>query len=102
MGAPGAFEYRRKELETILSKEEVSDEEVALSFLDIISPHSIRNGSDTSSPYDGILLQYLLHAQIIVVIGDSLFVHGSIQPYNLGYFLYDSEYLVLTLTYALL
>jgi hypothetical protein len=88
MGAPGAFEYRRQELEAIFhSKDLVSDEKVAESFVDIMNPVSLHRTAESSirNVYDGILLQYLRQAKIMTVIGDSLFVHGSIQAYNLGW-----------------
>jgi hypothetical protein len=33
---------------------------------------------------DGLMTEYLKGAKIAVIIGDTLFVHGAILPYNMG------------------
>ena len=71
MGAPLAFEARRKELSIIHHKPEVSDEEVVQSFLDLIGP-------------DGDLLFYLKHCKVGLFVNDVLFVHGAINSLNYG------------------
>lgn len=73
MGAPQAFEFRRRELEQ-LQGHPASDEEVSNSFLDMIRP----------SPKPGLLLQYLQQAQVALLLGDTLFLHGALHDYNRG------------------
>eukprot|EP00981_Chlorochromonas_danica_P007066 scaffold1537_cov162-Ochromonas_danica.AAC.24 len=74
MGAPQAFEFRRRELEQLLGHP-ASDEEVSNSFLDMIRP----------SPKPGLLLQYLKQAQVALLLGDTLFLHGALHDYNRGW-----------------
>ena len=71
MGAPLAFEARRKELSILDNKTDVSDEEVVQSFLDLIGPN-------------GDLLFYLKHCKVGFFVSDVLFVHGAINHLNYG------------------
>lgn len=101
MGAPFGFEFRKKELEELYSKneniyeyyfidnsplsnnlnekrlnegnKEITDDDVTESFLHILHPK------------DGILTKYLEFAKISVIIGDCLFIHGAILDYNKGW-----------------
>lgn len=51
----------------------VSDEEVVQSYI-----------SSLQGP-GGVLFQYLQHAQLAVILGDTLFVHGAIGEHSLGF-----------------
>src|SRR3990167_866761 len=71
MGAPAAFESRRRELMAIHNQPNISDEAVYSSFRESVEP-------------TGFMAQYLLHAQIGAIIGDTLIVHGGITDTNCG------------------
>ena len=73
MGAPIAFEARRREIAIIhrQSEKDVSDQQVVQSFLDLIGP-------------DGDLLFYLKHSKVGLIVNDVLFVHGAINNLNYG------------------
>ncbi len=71
MGAAGAFEFRRTELQRG-SQREVSDEQVVQSVLADVEP-------------GGLLLEYLEHAQLAYRSGRTLFVHGGICGEALGH-----------------
>lgn len=68
------FEYRRIELAALSAKspDKISDEEVTQSFIDSVAP-------------DGVITQYLKHAQLGVIRGDTLFIHGAVTLENMGY-----------------
>jgi hypothetical protein len=70
MGAPLAFECRRKELMR-LKDSEISEEEVYSSFRESVEP-------------GGFMRKYLAQAQIAAVIGDTLIVHGGVSSTNVG------------------
>lgn len=70
MGAPAAFECRRAELAKLQQVQHVSDEDVYQSFRDSIER-------------EGIMREYLECAQVALVLGDTLFVHGSINENNI-------------------
>lgn len=70
MGAPQAFESRRKELADINNKS-VGDEDVFTSFRASVEPN-------------GFMRKYISLAQIGVIIGDTIIVHGAITPTNVG------------------
>eukprot|EP00434_Breviolum_minutum_P030974 symbB.v1.2.027393.t2/scaffold2682.1/size73113/3 len=76
MGSPAAFEHRRHELilETpgASAGPVVSDAEVLGSFLQSVEP-------------GGMVASYLQHAQIGVILGDTLFVHGAVEERALGF-----------------
>lgn len=74
MGAPAAFEHRREELAEISgrTRAEVNDNEVLESFL-----NSVKSG--------GAVARYLQHAQIGVILHDTLFVHGAVEESALGF-----------------
>lgn len=74
MGAPAAFEHRRHELAAISEKgsAEVNDNEVLQSFLE-----SVKCG--------GTVARYLQHAQIGLILEDTLFVHGAVEESALGF-----------------
>ena len=71
---PSTFEYRRMELAQMsgLPNQGVSDETVTQSFIDSLAP-------------GGVVNQYLKLAQLGVVIGETLFVHGAVTLENMGY-----------------
>lgn len=71
MGAPGAFECRRQELQRITESEDISDEDVYASF---------RNSIEEN----GCMREYLESAQLALILGDTLFVHGSINANNIN------------------
>lgn len=75
MGSPYAFEYRRIELQQ--SGLPSSDIDVANSFIDVTRP--AQNGSA-----EGIMLRYLTLAQVAVILGDVMYVHGAIHDFNMG------------------
>lgn len=75
MGSPLAFEYRRNELCSAGRPD--SDDDVVKSFLDYVSPDN--------NPIIGPLTRYLQMGAVAVVIGDTLFVHGAVNPHNIGY-----------------
>jgi hypothetical protein len=33
----------------------------------------------------GLLSTYIANGKIAVILGDTLFIHGALHPYNLGY-----------------
>ena len=73
MGAPDAFEARRGELATLMGRppETVSDHDVVESYLNWIRP--------------GGAFSRLLKASVLAArVGNTLFVHGSVQASNLG------------------
>jgi len=84
MGAGGAFEYRRAELAILHKGVPVTDDMIANSFFEkydhFLISISFRGqlliSIDSSAKEDGAVTQYLLNAQVAVVIGNSLFVHG--------------------------
>lgn len=74
MGAPRAFEYRRKEL-AFLNKikiEQLTDDEVVASFVS-----SVQEG--------GFVREYIKKAQLAVCINDTLFVHGAAHDSIAGF-----------------
>lgn len=74
MGAPFAFENRREELQELNPGRTITDLDVISSFLSLVHPERP----------DNLLLQYLKHGSMAVVIGDTLFVHGAVTPFELG------------------
>jgi hypothetical protein len=70
MGAPGAFEYRRKELEDLELPS--ADSDVVQSYMDWVSP-------------DGEMVEFLLNGKVAVIIGDTIFLHGALKPTNVGW-----------------
>ena len=73
MGSPLAFEYRRDELKLLNSSSSgYGDDDVVESFIDLMRP-------------DGLMMEYLKCANIAVILGDTLFIHGGIQTYNMGW-----------------
>lgn len=71
---PSTFEYRRLELanSTGLAVNAISDEAVVASYID-----SVKAG--------GVTTEYLQHANLAKVIGETLFLHGAVTPENMGY-----------------
>mmetsp|Transcript_18751 Transcript_18751/g.58762 ORF Transcript_18751/g.58762 Transcript_18751/m.58762 type:complete len:695 (+) Transcript_18751:26-2110(+) len=67
MGADGDFEFRRQELAHIRQRElaSITDDEVVQSYEESVGPR-------------GWMREYLRHAQLGVLLGKSLFVHGQI------------------------
>ena len=67
LGCPDTFEFRRQELALLEGREpsSVTDEQVVENFI-----------ADIASE-DGALRQYLAHADVAVVLGNTLFVHGN-------------------------
>ena len=74
MGSPGAFEFRRRELSVLqgVSGDSVSDQDVTRSY-----EASVRQG--------GAVADYLEHAQIAALVGDTLFVHGAVAERAAGF-----------------
>jgi hypothetical protein len=75
MGSPYAFEYRREELRR--SSKPCDDSTVAASFAEMVSLG--RDGEE-----NGLMLRYLELAQVAVVLGDVMFVHGAVHDFNMG------------------
>lgn len=71
MGSAEAFEFRRQELE-MRKQISISDEDVLRSYLDALLP-------------GGAFFDYMKEAQIAAVVGDSLFVHGSVNDEAVGF-----------------
>ena len=72
MGAPNCFELRRKELAILRDgKYDPSDEDVLRSYQD-------------SMGAGGVVLKYMAQTQLAVILGDTLFVHGSVSEANIG------------------
>ena len=70
MGAPMAFSSRSAELKEL--KTFYDDEHVVESFLFSLAPNGFHS-------------KYMMMADIALMIGDTLFVHGSIDTLNIGY-----------------
>jgi hypothetical protein len=77
MGAEGAFERRKKELAIIREKteDEITDDEVVQSY---------RDECDPADGKENFMLQYLQQANVAWMYGSTLFVHGGINPKNIG------------------
>jgi len=75
LGSPGAFEYRRQELAELTGTpiNKISDENVVESFVGAVKDDN------------GVVNNYLRSAQIGVIIGDTLFVHGAVEEQALGF-----------------
>ena len=89
MGAPLAFSSRRKELGHIFNRsvEQISAHDITNSYLESLSPEWIngrKNNNTVPSPYHSVLLKYLAYGKISLILGDSLFVHGAIDEFNMG------------------
>jgi hypothetical protein len=74
MGSPYAFEYRREELRR--SNKAHDESAVAASFADMVS---LQSEGDR-----GLMLRYLALAEVAVVLGDVMFVHGAVHDFNMG------------------
>lgn len=77
MGCPTTFETRRAELASIQGQKSISsisDNDVLQSFKDSVDP----SGSD---PW---MLDYLRCGQLMLIVGDCLFVHGAVLNKCLG------------------
>jgi hypothetical protein len=77
MGAPDAFENRRHEL-GILGHAR-SNEEVEVSDMDVFRSFqgSVEQG--------GIVRDYMEQTQLMLILGDSMYVHGAIRDCNVGW-----------------
>eukprot|EP00854_Cymbomonas_tetramitiformis_P003742 gene3742-4681_t len=75
LGSSDAFEYRRLELSILqdVDSSSISDDQVTQSFLDSVERP------------DGAVLRYLRCADIAVIIGNTLFVHGAITAESMGF-----------------
>ena len=75
LGSPNTFQHRSEELAHLQGKaiSDVSDEDVVESFCRSV----LRS--------DGEVVAYLQNAQIGVIIGDTLFVHGAVEKQALGF-----------------
>jgi len=71
MGSTNAFAARKQELEEISGNSNRNDFDVTTSFSDSVRP-------------GGFMIEYLKHAQLGVVLGDSLFVHGAVPEDGIG------------------
>ncbi len=79
LGCPNTFELRRQELRQMVfdSSETISDEQVVQSFVDEIRP-------------EGVYGQYLIHSQLGLCLGNTLFVHGKLHESSAGFVPDDS------------
>jgi hypothetical protein len=77
MGAEGAFERRKMELAIIRGQqtENITDDEVVQSYRDECDPRKSK---------DNFMLQYLQKAKVAHIFGSTIFVHGGINPKNIG------------------
>ena len=77
MGAEGAFERRKMELAIIRGQqtENITDDEVVQSY---------RDECDPMKPKENFMLQYLQKAKVAYIFGSTIFVHGGINPKNIG------------------
>ena len=75
LGCPDTFEFRRQELALLEGREpsSVTDEQVVENFI-----------ADIASE-DGALRQYLAHADVAVVLGNTLFVHGAVDAQTMAF-----------------
>ena len=75
LGCPKTFEFRREELSILENDalENISDEQVLESFVAEVANE------------DGSLYQYIQHGNVAVRIGNTLFVHGSVDESNMKY-----------------
>eukprot|EP00516_Mucochytrium_quahogii_P005685 CAMPEP_0203759750 /NCGR_PEP_ID=MMETSP0098-20131031/12916_1 /ASSEMBLY_ACC=CAM_ASM_000208 /TAXON_ID=96639 /ORGANISM=" , Strain NY0313808BC1" /LENGTH=379 /DNA_ID=CAMNT_0050652921 /DNA_START=1240 /DNA_END=2379 /DNA_ORIENTATION=+ len=74
MGAPNAFEFRRKELAILsgVGLDAVTDIDVATSYYESVAEN-------------GFMRSYLEHAQLAVLLFDSLFLHGAVPENGIGF-----------------
>ena len=70
MGSPFSFECRRQELQEMGLPS--SDDDVTQSYLSLIHP-------------GGLLCKYLQYAKMALVVEDTIFVHGALNEYYLGW-----------------
>ena len=75
LGCPDTFEFARRELAALAppGAPRVTDEDVVAATLASLAPP------------DGYVYRYLRAAQLGVVLGDTLFVHGAPTPASLGF-----------------
>ena len=75
LGSPHAFGHRRAELARLAGKDvaEISEAEVLESY------------SQSVLDKNGEVVAYLRNAQVGVIIGDTLFVHGAVEKQALGF-----------------
>jgi hypothetical protein len=84
MDAPGAFEARRAELGALApGSAAASDEDVAASFLDTVTPAAAAEGA-AGGASRACVLEYLAAAKVAHVHGAALFVHGAVSAEALG------------------
>jgi hypothetical protein len=78
MGAGGTFEHRRTELALLQDRDRdsFSDDEVYESFVAAAEP-------------GGAYHEYISHAQLAAVWGNTLFLHGGMRDRGCGYILPD-------------
>lgn len=79
MGAPIGFKCRLQELQMMQAipnnhiHNEDDEKKVVNSYL------------ETLDPVNGLLTRYLSYGKISLILGDTLFVHGAIHDYNMGW-----------------
>ena len=75
LGCPDTFEFRRQELALLAGRDLscVTDAQVVENFI-----------ADIASE-DGALRQYLAHADVAVVLGNTLFVHGAVDAQTMAF-----------------
>eukprot|EP00668_Euglena_longa_P003455 GGOE01004044.1.p1 GENE.GGOE01004044.1~~GGOE01004044.1.p1 ORF type:complete len:372 (+),score=87.69 GGOE01004044.1:67-1182(+) len=75
MGSPDAFEHRRAEIALLhgCAASEVSDEAVFQCYMQALQWP------------DGVICKYASYAQPALILGNSLFVHGAVNPLALGF-----------------
>ena len=72
MGAGRAFELRKSELKELTGESDISEEQVANSFLDSVVT-------------DGFVLEFLQCAQLAAIVNNCLFIHAGIAPATIGF-----------------
>ena len=90
MGSPEAFQHRKLALAELkranhILHTQVTDEEVAKSFLDQIS--------STNTDF----FSFLKEGVIALTIGDVLFIHGGLHEKNLGYVCLQNNNIIIDL-----
>ena len=81
LGCPDGFELRRRELGLLAadaSKTGISDDAVVESMLDDIRPRAPGEAGV------GVLREYLQLAQLVLILGNTIWVHGALDAINIG------------------
>jgi hypothetical protein len=95
LGCPGGFELRRRELGLLAAAsakpgaqiEPITDEQVVDSMVDDIRPRApaeARMGVLPARECMGVLREYLQLAQLVVILGNTMWVHGALDAITIG------------------